>query len=103
MPGTERPGTGMSAGSAAVIRPSSAGSHSQRVRVMAASPRPSAATWAQQARSRRPVAQPGPSLGEDPEADLCPRPVTDHQQHASCAPQRGLQPLPDLGTVSLLC
>ena len=44
-----------------------------------------------------PVAQPGPSLGEDPEVDLCPRPVTDHQQHAPRVAQRGLQPLPDLG------
>ena len=85
-------------GSAVVTLPSSAGSQSQRVRATAASPRPSAVTCAQHARSPAvPVAQPGPPLGEDPETDLRPRPVTDDQQHAPPPPQRGLQALPDLG------
>jgi len=53
--------SGMSAGLATVMLPSSAGSHSQRVTGMAASPRPSAVISARHARSR-----PCPSPGPDP-------------------------------------
>ena len=40
------------------------------------------------------------TLGEAPEAALRPRPVADDQQHAPPAPQRRLQPLPDLSPLS---
>jgi len=52
--------SGMSAGLATVMQPSSAGSHSQRVTGMAASPRPSAITSARHARSR-PCPPPSPA------------------------------------------
>ena len=79
-----------------MMLPPSAGSHSQRVTGMAASPRPSAVTSARHARSRLYPSPSPPHRRVVTRRRAGARPVARDEQYAPPAPEHRLQALPDL-------